>query len=74
MGNDHILIKKYPKEPDPAKLSPMKEWEFRNNYTDQVTDRAVRGVRKRQERARWTFGMPVVSQERWDEIFGKGKK
>uniref|UniRef100_A0A6M3KJ07 Uncharacterized protein n=1 Tax=viral metagenome TaxID=1070528 RepID=A0A6M3KJ07_9ZZZZ len=74
MADEHILIKKFGKDPDPDKLSPMKEWEFRNNYTDQVTNRAIAGVRKRQNRARWTFGMPKVSDERWNEIFPKGKK
>ena len=68
-----IINKKYGKDPDPSKMSPMDELHFRHDYTDAVADRAVDGVRRRQSRSRWTFGMPNVSQERWDEIFGKKK-
>lgn len=72
--DEHVLIKKFGKDPDPAKLSPMDEWSYRNDYTDQVTDRAVRKVRKAQERSHYTFSMPRISQKEWDRIFKKGKK
>jgi hypothetical protein len=67
----NVLIKKYPKEGDPAKMHPMDEWAHRNRAWDMKTDSAIAGVRRRQNRSRWTFGMPNVTQERWDEIFGK---
>jgi len=68
-----ILIKKYPKEGDPAKMSPMGEWAHRNRAWDRKTDSAIAGVRMRQNRSRWTFTMPHISQEEWDRIFKKEK-
>ena len=65
----NVLIKKFPKEGDPAKMSPMAEWEHRNAAWDMKTDSAIAGVRRRQNRSRWTFGMPEVSDERWNSIF-----
>lgn len=69
-----IFIPKLPKEGDPAKMSPMDEWAHRNRAWDLKTDSAIRAVRKRQNTSRWTFGMPKVSQEEWDRIFGKKDK
>lgn len=72
MADEHILIKKFPKEGDPAKMSPMDEWASRNRAWDMKTDSAIGKVRKRQETTHYTFSMPRISQKEWDRIFKKG--